>query len=191
MSSVERCLLLQERGDEGEDVLCDDPVSGGGGVGSVFLHHAGDSEDALEKKRQQRDAVFFCKQGVGCVEAGDVVGAVVGRERDACEDDGDLAGFEGGYDLIQIGAGVFDAQAAEAVVAAELDDDGGLHGDDSIEAVDAVFGGVSADAFVDDAVVIASGVERGLEVVGIALAGVGAVAFGEAVAETDDERTGV
>ena len=161
-------------------------------MGSVFLHHAGDSEDALEKKRQQRDAVFFCKQGVGCVEACDVVGAVVGWERDAGEDDGDFAGFEGGYDLIEIGAGVFDAQAAEAVVAAELDDDdGGLQGDDAIDAVDAVLGGVSADALVDDAVVIASGVERGLQVVGIALADFGAVSFGEAVAETDDQGAGV
>jgi len=120
MSSVERCLLLQERGDEGEDVLCDDLVSGGGGVGIIFLHHAGDAEDAFEKKGQHGDTILFGEQGVGCVEACDVVGAVVGWERDAGEDDGDFAGFEGGYDLIEIGAGVFDAQAAEAVVAAEL-----------------------------------------------------------------------
>ena len=66
------------------------------------------------------------------------------------------AGFEGGDDLVEVGAGVFDAQAAETVVAAELDDDdGGLQGEDGVEAFDTVLGGVAADALVDDAVVVA------------------------------------
>ena len=62
-----------------------------------------------------------------------------------------------------------------------------MEGEDGVEALDAVFGGVAADALVDDAVVIAGGVEVGLEVVGIALAGVGAEAGGEGVSEADDE----
>ena len=61
-------------------------------------------------------------------------------------------------DLVEIGAGVFDAEAAETVVAAELDDDDrGLQGDDAVEALDAILGGVAADALVDDAIVIAAG----------------------------------
>ena len=104
----------------------------------------------------------------------------------------DAAGFERGDDLVEVGAGVLDAQAAEAVVAAELDDDDcGLQGEDVVEALDAVFGGVAADAFVDDAVVVAAGVEIGLEIVGIALAGIGSVAGGEAVAEADEQRASV
>jgi hypothetical protein len=55
------------------------------------------------------------------------------------------------------------------------------------EALDAVLGGVAADPFVVDAIVIVKVIEVGLEVVGIALAGVGAEAGGEGVAETDEE----
>ena len=132
--------------------------------------------------------VFGRDEGVGGVELVDVVRAVVGREGDAGEGDFGAAGFEGADDLVEVGAGVGDGKAAEAVVATELDDDdGGMEGEDVVEAVDAVFGGVSADALVDDAVVVAEGVEVGLEVVGIALAGLGSVAGGETVAEADDE----
>ncbi len=59
--------------------------------------------------------------------------------------------------MVEVGAGVCDGEAAEAVVAAELDDDdGGVEGEDGVEALDAVLGGVAADALVDDAVVIAA-----------------------------------
>ncbi len=92
--------------------------------------------------------------------------------------------------MVEVGAGVGDGEAAEAVVAAELDDDEvGMEGEDVGEALDAVFGGVAADAEVDDAVFVALLVEIGLEVVGVALAGVGAEAGGEGVAEADDEGT--
>ena len=180
-------FVLEERGDEAEDVLGDDFVAGGGGVGAVALHHAGDSEDVLEQEGQQGDVVLLGQKSVGVGELVDVVGAVVGGQGDAGEDD--------------LGAGVLrvltmwsrlarescDGQAAEAVVAAELDDDdGGVEGR-RVEAIDAVLGGVAADAFVDDAVGVAAGVEVGLEVVGVALAGVGAVAGGEGVAEADDD----
>ena len=159
---------------------------------SVGLHHAGDTVHVLEDEGQERDVVFGGEDGVGAVELVDVVGAVVGRESDAGEDEFGSGGFEGGEDVVQVGAGALYGEAAKAVVAAELDDDdGGVEGEDGGEAFDAVFGGVAADALVDDAVVEAAGAEVTLEVVGIALAGVGAVAFGEGVAEADDEWTGV
>ena len=181
-------LFPQQRDDEGKDIAGDDLVSCGRGVGLVGLHHPVDSEDALKEKGEYRHAVFFSNQSVGVVELFDVVGAVVRREGDAGEDDFGAAGFEGGDNLVEVGARVFDAKAAEAIVAAELDDDdGGLHGDDGVDALDAVFGGVAADAFVDDAIVITPGVEVGLKVVGIAFAKFGTVAGGEAVAEADDE----
>ena len=86
-TECDACLLLQERGDEGEDVLGYDLVAFGGGVGVVVLHHAGDPEDVLEEEGQQWDVIFFGEQGVGFVELLDVVGAVVGGEGDAGEDD--------------------------------------------------------------------------------------------------------
>lgn len=157
-------------------------------MGSVGLHHSIDAEDAFEDKGQERNLIFFCEQGVGVGELLDVVGAVVGWEGDACEDDPGSAGLESGDDFVEVGAGVFDAQAAQAVVATELhDDDCGLESEDAVEAFDTVFGGIAADALVDDTVLVAEGVEVGLEVVGVALAGVGAVAGGETVAETDQE----
>ena len=134
--------------------------------------------------------IFWRRKRVGVVELLDIVGAVVRGQGDADEDDHGAAGPESGDDLVEICAGVFDAQAAETVVAAELnDDDRRLHGDDVVDALDAVFGGVAADALIDDAIVIAPGVEVGLEIVGITFAEFGAVACGEAVAETDDDGT--
>jgi predicted naringenin-chalcone synthase len=91
-------------------------------------------------------------------------------------------------DAGEVGLGLFEGEAAEAVVAAELyDDDLRVAGEDAGDAVEAVLGGVAADAVVDYAVVVALGVEVALEVVGVGLAEVGAVACGEGVAEAEDQ----
>ena len=82
---------------------------------------------------------------------------------------------------------MFEGQAAEAVVAAELyDGDLGMAVEDMLDAVEAVLGGVAGDAVVEDVVVVAGGVEEMLEGVGVGLAGVGAEAGGEGVAEAED-----
>lgn len=175
-----------------EDVLGDELVAAGGGVGAVGLHHAVDAVDALKEEGEEGDGIFFGEEGVGGLELLDVVGAVVGGEGDAGEGDLGAGGFEAGEDLVEVGAGIFDAQAAEAVVAAELnDDDGGVEGEDALDAVEAVLGGVAADALVDDAVFVTGGGQIFLEEVGVALAGVGAEAGGEGIAEADEEGAGV
>jgi hypothetical protein len=93
-----------------------------------------------------------------------------------------------GYDLGQVGAGVCDGQAAQTVVAAEFDEDnGGMEGEDLGETLEAVLGGVAADALIVDAVVEVAAVEGGLEVVGVALAGIGASSRSERVAEADQD----
>ena len=48
--------------------------------------------------------VFLCEDGVGGGELLDVVGAVVGGQGDAGEDNFGSAGFEGGDDFIEVGA---------------------------------------------------------------------------------------
>lgn len=185
-------MLFEEWGDEVENVLGDDLVAAGGGVGAVGLHHAIDAEDALEEEGEEGDVVFMGEQGVGGLELLDVVGAVVGWEGNAGEGDFGAGGFEAGEDLVEVAAGVFDAEAAEAVVAAELDDDdGGVEGEDAVDAVEAVLGGVAADALVDDVVGEAALVEIFLKEVGVAFAGVGAEAGGEGVAEADEDGAGV
>ena len=183
------CGLFFEQGkDEGEDVAGDDLVAPGGGVGAVALHHSGDAVNVFEQEGKHGDAVLLCQQGVGLVELKDVVGAVVGRQRDAGEGYPGAGAPERGDDLVQICAGVCDGQAAQAVVATELDDDdGGMEGENLGQALDAVLGGVAADALIVDAVVDVEAVEGGLQVVGVALSGIDAGAGGQAVAEADEQ----
>ena len=72
----------------------------------------------------------------------------------------------------EVGLGLLEGEAAEAVVAAEFyDDDFGVAGEDVVDAIEAVLGGVAGDAGVDDVIVEALGVEVALEVVGVGLAG--------------------
>ena len=160
---------------------------------AVVLNSAGDGVDVGVELGQERHAEFCRDEAVGFVELLDVVGAVVGREGDAGEDDFAAGLEQGGDDGGEVAARVGDGDAAEAVVAAEFDDDdGGVKAEDVFEAVDAVFGGVAADAGVDDFVVVAAAVEVGLEVVGVGLAGGDAIAGGDAVSEStrSQERDG-
>ena len=91
--------------------------------------------------------IFFRERGVHGVELFDVVGAVVRGEGDAGEGDLGAAGLELVDDAVEVDLGLFEGEAAEAVVAAELDDDElGFAGDNAGEAVEAVLGGVAADA---------------------------------------------
>ena len=161
-------------------------------MGAVALHHSGDAVDVLEQEGKQGNAVLLCDEGVGLVELADVVGAVVGWEGDAGEGDASAGVLQGGDDLVEIGAGVCDGQAAQTVVAAELDeDDGGVEGENAGETLEAVLSGVAADALIVDAVVDVALVEGGLQIVWVALAGAGTSSGGEAVAETDEEGAAV
>ena len=153
-------LLFQHGVDEffdvGGDLLC----ALRGGVDAVGLDVALDAVDVLQEEGQQRDVILFGEHGIHAVEVRDVVAAVLRGEGDAGERDLCAAVLElldhGGEILLR----AFDGKAAEAVVAAELeDDDLGFLGEDAVDAFDAVFGGVAADACVDDAVVITVGVE--------------------------------
>ena len=186
--SLASTLLLEQGEDEGEEVAGDDLIAFGGGVGLVALHHSRDSVDALEQEGKHRDAVLAGQQGVGLVELLDVVGAVVGGQGDAGKGDLGAGVLEGGDDLIEVGAGGCDGQAAQAVVAAELDDDdGGMQGEYLGQALNSVLGGVSADALIVDAVANVEMVQVGLKIIGIALAGIGASAGGQAIAKADED----
>jgi hypothetical protein len=102
------------------------------------------------------------------------------------------AGLKGADDGVEVGPGIFDAQTAEAIVAAKLnDDDGGFQDKDVVEAVNAIFGSVSTDALVDDVVMVTFGVQVGLEVVGVTLAGFGSMASSETVAKAHNSWTRV
>ena len=153
----------------------------------VSLHHARDAVRALEDEGDHGDLVFGGERGVVAVELAHVVGPVAGWERDAGEGDLSAAILQATEDGVEVGASVGYGKTAETVVAAKLDDDeGGMHVEDAADAGEAVFCGVAADAFVDDAIFVTGVVQISLEDVGIALAGFGAVAGGEGVAEADE-----
>ena len=87
----------------------------------------------------------------------DVVGAVVGRQGDAGEQNLDVRVLKRGEHLVEVAAGLVEGQAAQAVVAAELDDDdGGMQAQDGVQAGDGILGGGAAGALVDDLVVVAA-----------------------------------
>ncbi len=92
-------------------------------------------------------------------------------------------------DQVEILPGAGDGQSAQAIVSAESHDhQHGFQTQCVLQAVDSVFGGVSADPFIHHLVVIAHGVQVFLQVIGIAVARVGAEAGGETVAESDNHR---
>lgn len=149
-------LFAQQRLDKGINVVRDEGGAFGGWVDSVGLHGVGNGVDVVEDEGQQRHVELFGGKYVGLVDGLNVVLAVVGREGDAGECNFDTGVLQRGDDFVEVRAGRGDGKAAESVVASELDDDdGGVCGKDVVNAIDAVFGGVSADAHVQDAIVIA------------------------------------
>lgn len=180
-------LLVQHGQEQREEVFCEEFGALGCGVDAVGLDGAGHGVDVRVEHGEKRHVEAGGDLVIHEVELMDVGGAVVGREGDACEQDFGVRGEESGDDGFKIALCDGEWQAAEAVVAAELyDDDGGMHGEDEGQAVDAVLGGVAADAGVDDAVVVAAGVEVALERGGVGLAGFEPVACGDAVSIADD-----
>jgi len=181
-------LFVQKRQEERQEIVGDELRSFCRRVDAVFLNGSGNRVDIGVEHGKERHAVFRRDETVGFIEGLDVVGTVVTRQGDASEDDFAAGVDEGGDDGIEVAARVGDGEAAEAVVAAELNDDnGGMEAENVLQAVDSVFAGVAADAGVDDLVVVAAVVEVGLEVVGVGLAGRDSVACGDAVAEAGND----
>ncbi len=97
-------------------------------VNAVILNGAGDGVDAGIKLREQGHAILCRDQAVGLIELTNVVGAVIGRKRDAGEEDLAAGVEQGGDDGVEVAASGVDGDAAEAVVAAEFDNRNGRDG---------------------------------------------------------------
>jgi hypothetical protein len=186
-----RGLFLQEGLEEGEKLIGDELRAFGGGMDAVVLNGVGHGIDVQIDIGDDGHVVLRGDEGEGLVEVAHVVGAVVGRERDAGEDDFAAGLEQRGDDGVEVATRVGDGQAAQTVVAAEFDKhDGGMQAEDFRQAIDAIFGGVAADAGVDDAVGVAAEIEVRLKIVGVRLAGIDAVSGGDAVAEAIDDGNG-
>ncbi len=120
------------------------------------------------------------------IEGADVVGSVIGWQRDAGEKNLYMRFFERGEHLIEIGARLGDRQAAQSIVATELDNyDGGVKAQYFGERCERILGGGTAGAPVNDVVSIATRVEQLLKEVRISLALLKTQTGGDAVAEAD------
>lgn len=162
------------------------------GVDAVGLHAAGNAIDVLEQKRQQRHMILPGQESVGFVELPDVVRAIVGRKCDAAQHHLDARMLERRDNAIEIAARALDGKTTQAIVAAKRNDgERGFESEHIIEAVNAIFGRVAADAGVDDVIGKAFRVEVFLQKIRVAVAAVGSVAGGEAIAERDDDRAGI
>lgn len=150
-------------------------LDGSGNVDEVFVDHG-----------SERYVMLLRESVKDLVKRLNIVGAIVGRQRDAGEQDFDVRGFEAGEHLIEIAACLLERKTAQPVVAAELDDDDlRVLAKDGGETGDSVFGSGSADALVDDFVAVALGVELPLQSRWEGLAVLQAVAGSNAVAEAD------
>ena len=80
-------LFLQQGCDERQQVSCDLLVALRRGVDAVGLYASWRAVDFDEKKGQQRGVELLRQQRVSFIEFANVVGAVVGWEGDASEND--------------------------------------------------------------------------------------------------------
>ncbi len=120
------------------------------------------------------------------VECFDIVWAVIRGQSDAGEQDLDAGILKRGYHLVEVAAALVKRKAAEAVVAAELNDDYfGAKGQDGMESGNGVFGRGTAGTLIADLVVVGEVIEITLECVGERLTGLKPVACSDAVAEAD------
>ena len=179
---------MQEGFEGGEQGVGDDAGAFGGGVDAVGLDGAGNMHQVFVDHGDKGGVVFRCEIAEDLLEGLDVVIAVVGREGDAGEQDFDVRVFERGENLVKVAPGLVEGQTAQAVVAAELDDDDlGVEEQDGTEAGDSILGGGAAGALIVHLVVVAASVQIPLQRVGKGLAGLKAVASGDAVTEADQQ----
>jgi len=157
-------------------------------MNAVGLDGSGDIDEILVEHGHEGDAALGREIAKDLVEGADVVRAIIGRQRDAGEKDFYVSVQERGEHLIEIRAGLGDGQAAEAVVAAELDNhDGRVKPQDIGQSRKRILGGGTAGALVDNFVPIALGVEHFLEEVRVSLALLKTQTSGDAVAEADED----
>ena len=181
---------MKEWCDQRQEIARDLLIPLRGGMNTVGLHAACRAINVLQQEGEQGNVILPGQQRVRLIELVDVVRAIVGRERDTAEHNFDASSLQGRDYLIQVFARAVDGKAAEAVVAPEGNDNNdGFQGQDIVEPIDTVFGGVAADPRIHDVVIKAFGIEILFEKVGITISRVRAVACSQAVTEGDNDRT--
>ena len=154
-------LLRQQRPKRWQQRFGQDLRAFCGGVNAVGLDGAGNVDEVFIDHGHKGYVVTESQSAIDLLERLDVVGAVVGRQRDAGEKNFNVGRLKRCEDLIEVVAGLVERKAAQPVVAAELDDDNvGMKRENCGKAFDGVFGGSATGAAIEDGVVVALGVEK-------------------------------
>ncbi len=131
---------------------------------AVLLNGARDVDQVFVDHRHEGCVVLCGQRTEELIEGLDVVGTVVGWQCDAGEQNLDMGAYKRSENLIQILAGLSQRQAAQAIVAPELDDNGlRMKAQDGGQTGDGVFGGGSAGALIHNLIVVSLGVELPLK----------------------------
>jgi hypothetical protein len=150
---------------------------------TVALHAAG-PRHPFQQERNQRDFVLRRQIAIDALKCGNIIRAVVGRQRHARQQHPRAGILQRHDDLVQVRPRSGDRQAAQPVVAPEFDDDHGwLQRGHRAQTLERVGSGLSADPGVHHAVQQAAAIQFLLQEVRIALAGIGAEAGRKAVAK--------
>ncbi len=158
---------------------------------AILLNSAWNSVDMGIEHGQQDDMIFRCDLLKDGIELVDVVGTVVGWQRDPREDHLAACFPQGRDDRIEIGAGRRNRKTAQTVVAAKLDDNHRrMELKHLIHALNAVLGGISAHALIDDPVSISASIQISLQVVWIAVARIDPMAGCNTVTEANNRGKG-
>jgi len=182
-------LLTQQQQERRQQRSRYDLGAFGGGVDAVGLDCAGDVDQIFVDHGHEGWVVFGCEVTENLVKLLNVIMAVVGRKGDAGKQDLGVRVFKRGQHLVEVAAGLVGGKAAKTVVAAEFYDyDLGAQEKDGAEIGHGILGCGAAGALIDHFVVEAAAVQVSLQRVGIGLAGLEAVAGGDAVAVADQNR---
>ena len=180
-------LFAKQRSETGQDGASDDLGAFGGRVDAVLLDGAGDVDQVFVDHGDEGDVVLDGEITEAFVKSLDVVRSVVGRKSDAGEKHFNVRRFEGGEDSVEVLAGLVGRETAEAIVAAEFNDDEEWVGlDHRVYVRGCILGCGTAGAAVFDFVFVAALVEEALERRRPSLVWLEAVSGGDAVAVADD-----
>lgn len=177
--------------DERVDVLRHQCRSFGRGVDAVRLHRVRNVVHVIEDEGQQRHIELFCSQHVCLIDGLHVVRPIIGRKRNAGQHDFDSSMLQSRDDLVEVGARGRNRQAAQHVIAAELDHGNrGMCRNHASHAVYAVLGRVAAYSKIKNTIVIPMRIQNGLQHIWIGVPGGDAVASRKAVSKAGDNRRG-
>jgi hypothetical protein len=128
---------------------------------AVGLNGAGYANQILIEHGHKRRVITSRDLGKHRLEAADVFGSIIGRQRDAGHQHTNMRIDQRSDHVVKIGAGLRLRQATQSVVSAELDNhDCRVQAEDERQAGNRIFGGGSTRAFVDDLVMVAAIVEN-------------------------------